>query len=63
MVGLGKMGGNMAARLGAGGHEVVGYDAYSDQSQVASLAELVDRLGARPGSCGSWSRPATRPSR
>jgi 6-phosphogluconate dehydrogenase len=46
MVGLGKMGGNMAARLGAAGHEVVGYDAFSESSQVASLAELVKRLNA-----------------
>jgi 6-phosphogluconate dehydrogenase len=46
MVGLGKMGGNMAARLGAAGHEVVGYDAFSESSQVASLAELVKRLDA-----------------
>jgi 6-phosphogluconate dehydrogenase len=46
MVGLGKMGGNMTARLGVEGHEVVGYDAYSDESDVASLAELVDRLAA-----------------
>jgi 6-phosphogluconate dehydrogenase len=44
MVGLGKMGGNMAARLAEAGHQVVGFDAYSDASQVASLAELVDRL-------------------
>ncbi len=46
MVGLGKMGGNMAARIKAAGHEIVGYDAFSDASEVASLAELVDRLGA-----------------
>jgi 6-phosphogluconate dehydrogenase len=46
MVGLGKMGGNMAARLGAAGNEVVGYDAVSASSQVASLAELVQRLEA-----------------
>jgi 6-phosphogluconate dehydrogenase len=46
MVGLGKMGGNMAARLGAAGHEVVGYDRSSDASQVASLAELVKTLDA-----------------
>jgi 6-phosphogluconate dehydrogenase len=44
MVGLGRMGGNMAERLAAAGHDVVGYDAYSDASQVASLSELVDRL-------------------
>ena len=46
MVGLGKMGGNMATRLGRRGHEVVGYDAFSDASQVGSLAELVERLNA-----------------
>ena len=44
MVGLGRMGGNMAERLKAGGHEVVGYDSFSDASDVASLDELVTRL-------------------
>jgi 6-phosphogluconate dehydrogenase len=44
MVGLGKMGGNMAARIRESGHEVVGYDAFSDASEVTSLAELVERL-------------------
>jgi 6-phosphogluconate dehydrogenase len=48
MVGLGKMGGNMAARLAGAGHEVVGYDAFSEATQVASLPELVDRLDAPP---------------
>ncbi len=46
MVGLGKMGGNMATRIGAAGHEVVGYDPHSDASQVGSLGELVERLDA-----------------
>jgi 6-phosphogluconate dehydrogenase len=46
MVGLGKMGGNMAARIREAGHEVVGYDAFSDASEVASLADLVERLDA-----------------
>jgi 6-phosphogluconate dehydrogenase len=44
MVGLGKMGGNMASRIRDAGHEVVGYDAFSDASEVASLAELAERL-------------------
>jgi 6-phosphogluconate dehydrogenase len=44
MVGLGRMGGNMAERLKASGHEVVGYDAFSDASDVASLDELVAGL-------------------
>jgi len=46
MVGLGRMGGNMAQRLAAAGHEVVGYDSHSDTSDVGSLAELVGRLEA-----------------
>ena len=44
MVGLGKMGGNMAERIRAAGHEVVGYDRFSSASQVASLDELVGAL-------------------
>lgn len=45
MVGLGRMGANMADRLRAAGHEVVGYDHDPDISDVASLAELVTALG------------------
>ena len=44
MVGLGRMGGNMAERLRAKGHEVVGFDAFSDATEVATLEELVQRL-------------------
>ncbi|MEV0388800.1 phosphogluconate dehydrogenase (NAD(+)-dependent, decarboxylating) [Nonomuraea sp. NPDC050643] len=44
MVGLGKMGGNMAERLRRGGHEVVGYDRDPEISDVTSLKELVERL-------------------
>ena len=44
MVGLGRMGGNMAERLRAKGHEVVGFDAFSEATEVASLDELVQRL-------------------
>ncbi|SDH73533.1 6-phosphogluconate dehydrogenase [Sinosporangium album] len=46
MVGLGKMGGNMAERLRRGGHEVVGYDRDPSISDVGTLKELVDRLEA-----------------
>jgi 6-phosphogluconate dehydrogenase len=45
MVGLGKMGGNMAERLRAAGHEVVGYDPFSAATDVASLEALVAALG------------------
>ncbi len=44
MVGLGRMGGNMAERLRNHDHEVVGYDAFSPDTQVASLDELVAAL-------------------
>jgi 6-phosphogluconate dehydrogenase len=46
LIGLGKMGGNMRDRLRAAGHEVVGYDHHPDNSDVASLAELVNKLEA-----------------
>ncbi|MFD0886962.1 phosphogluconate dehydrogenase (NAD(+)-dependent, decarboxylating) [Streptosporangium algeriense] len=46
MVGLGKMGGNMAERLRRGGHDVVGYDRDPAVSDVSSLKELVERLQA-----------------
>ncbi len=44
LVGLGKMGGNMRERLRRGGHTVVGFDRNRDVSDVASLAEMVERL-------------------
>ena len=34
MIGLGRMGANMALRLAAGGHEVYGYDPHPPQSEV-----------------------------
>ncbi|MGH2711200.1 MAG: phosphogluconate dehydrogenase (NAD(+)-dependent, decarboxylating) [Actinomycetota bacterium] len=55
MVGLGRMGGNMAVRLARGGHEVVGYTAGEDDLKraeergtrvAASLQELVADLAA-----------------
>jgi 6-phosphogluconate dehydrogenase len=46
MVGLGRMGANMAERLRRGGHEVIGYDRNPDISDAASLVELVERLAA-----------------
>ena len=45
MVGLGRMGGNMAERLRAAGHEVVGY-ANDGSGEVQSLEELVKTLAA-----------------
>ncbi|MGH8793775.1 MAG: phosphogluconate dehydrogenase (NAD(+)-dependent, decarboxylating) [Stackebrandtia sp.] len=44
MIGLGKMGGNMRARLSKAGHEVIGYDADASLSDAADLPDLVSRL-------------------
>ncbi|WP_353649401.1 phosphogluconate dehydrogenase (NAD(+)-dependent, decarboxylating) [Nakamurella sp. A5-74] len=47
LVGLGKMGGNMAERLRRGGHEVVGFDRNPESARsVSSLEELVSSLAA-----------------
>ena len=46
MVGLGRMGGNMAERLRRAGHEVVGYDRDPKASDVPDLAALIDQAGA-----------------
>ncbi|MFI7010914.1 phosphogluconate dehydrogenase (NAD(+)-dependent, decarboxylating) [Streptomyces sp. NPDC050145] len=46
LIGLGKMGGNMRERIRRAGHDVVGYDRNPEISDVASLAELVDKLEA-----------------
>ncbi len=47
LVGLGKMGGNMAQRIRDGGHTVVGFDrSRVDLRDVASLEELVGKLAA-----------------
>jgi len=48
LIGLGKMGGNMAERLREGGHTVVGFDRNeSSPRDVATLEELVHKL-AKP---------------
>jgi 6-phosphogluconate dehydrogenase len=62
MVGLGRMGGNMAERIRRHGHEVVGYDAFSDATEVASLDQLVDEVGV-PGERVVWVMvPAGQPT-
>jgi 6-phosphogluconate dehydrogenase len=61
MIGLGRMGGNMAERLRRAGHEVVGYDRDPGLSDVTSLDELVARL-AQPRAI--WVMvPAGEPTR
>jgi 6-phosphogluconate dehydrogenase len=44
MVGLGRMGGNMAERLRAHGHEVVGFDAFSEATDVPTLDACIQAL-------------------
>ncbi|MFF0078797.1 phosphogluconate dehydrogenase (NAD(+)-dependent, decarboxylating) [Streptomyces canus] len=46
IVGLGRMGGNMAARWRDCGHEVIGYSRTSPDRDVNSLEELVGKLAA-----------------
>jgi 6-phosphogluconate dehydrogenase len=47
LIGLGKMGGNMAERIRNGGHTVVGFDRAPESARdVASLEELVSTLSA-----------------
>jgi 6-phosphogluconate dehydrogenase len=61
MVGLGRMGGNMAERLRRTGHEVVGYDRDPKIADVKSLAELAEAL---PAPRVAWVMvPAGEPTR
>ncbi len=46
LIGLGKMGGNMAERLRRAGHEVVGYDRAPGKRDVESLPALLEALTA-----------------
>ncbi|MFO7587359.1 MAG: NAD(P)-binding domain-containing protein, partial [Gemmatimonadota bacterium] len=48
IVGLGRMGGNMAERLRGAGHDVVGYDRDPDRTDVGSLQEAVAALDGEP---------------
>ncbi|MEX2466696.1 MAG: decarboxylating 6-phosphogluconate dehydrogenase [Gemmatimonadota bacterium] len=48
IIGLGKMGGNMAERLRQADHEVIGYDRDPEKSDVGSLQEAVAALDGEP---------------
>jgi len=60
LVGLGRMGGNMAERLRAAGHEVVGYDPHSEASAASSLAEAAPTVRWTRGAAHAWSNPDRR---
>jgi 6-phosphogluconate dehydrogenase len=48
MIGLGRMGGNMAERIRKAGHTVIGYDRSAESNRdVGSLEELVGRIPAQ----------------
>ncbi len=55
MIGLGKMGGNMAERLRRHGHEVVGMDPGKPDAEAHSLDELVPLLAAPGQPRVAWS--------
>ena len=70
MVGLGKMGANMAQRLIEHGHEVVAFDLNEGARQGAAAFGATPSPrwrswpppSSRPGWPGSWCRPASRPT-
>jgi 6-phosphogluconate dehydrogenase len=69
MIGLGKMGGNMAQRLTQGGHEVIGYDAHPPaasrvQEMQTSLApDLAGLVAQLPAPRTVWIMvPAGKPT-
>ena len=55
MIGLGKMGGNMAQRLERDGHEVVGMDPGKPEADAHTLEELVPLLAADGQPKVAWS--------
>ncbi len=61
MVGLGRMGGNMALRLSKGGHDVVGYDPNQEVAQdyveqgIAGASSLEDLVGKLSAPRAVWS--------
>ena len=55
MIGLGKMGGNMAERLRRHGHEVVGMDPGKDDADAQSLEDLLPLLEAEGQPRVAWS--------
>jgi 6-phosphogluconate dehydrogenase len=55
MIGLGKMGGNMAERLRRHGHEVIGMDPATPDADARSLDELVPLLAAPGQPRVAWS--------
>ena len=65
MVGLGRMGGNMAERLRRGGHEVVGYDRDPDGARRRRRSPSSSTRSATraPGGVGDGAGRRRRPSR
>lgn len=52
MIGLGRMGGNMAKRIAAAGHEVVGYDRSPESDRTVQASKRWWQRSPRRASCG-----------
>ena len=52
MIGLGRMGGNMAKRIAAAGHEVVGYDRSPNRIAPWQASKRWWQRSPRRASCG-----------
>ena len=63
MIGLGRMGANMAERIRRAGHEVVGYDRNPDVSQVPSLEALESAVKIRVGTAELMSGTLVLPKK
>lgn len=61
MIGLGKMGANMAERLRRHGHTVIGMDPVAVGADVADLASLIPLLGDGDGPRLAWSMVPSGP--
>ncbi len=68
LIGLGKMGGNMAERLRLGGHQVVGFDFNAEAVQkltasgnvgASSLEEMAKKLQGRTSKTNSVAKAGT----
>lgn len=58
MIGLGRMGANMARRLAEGGHEVVGFDP-SAQARAALQGDRLDTADSMEALCAALPQPRT----
>ena len=58
MIGLGKMGANMATRLLRGGHRLIGYDLHESAIQAVEAEGAEGARTLEEAGCGQAVRPA-----